>query len=90
VNAVFSEIQVRLLPRSSKNQIVCKENDVYKIKITSPPVNGKANATLMEMLAKKMGKPKGDIEIVTGKSARIKRIRIHGLSKEEVEEKMKV
>jgi uncharacterized protein (TIGR00251 family) len=81
---------VRLLPRSSKNQIVCQEEGVYKIKVTPPPVNGKANAALIEFLAKKMGKPKSDLAIVSGKSSRIKRICIQGLSFEEVEEMMKV
>lgn len=87
---IQAEIQVRLLPRSSKNQFVCKEENIYKIKVTSPPVDGKANAALIELLAKKLGKPKSDIEIISGKNSRIKRVRIQGLSLEEVEEKLKV
>ncbi|MBN1849841.1 MAG: YggU family protein [Deltaproteobacteria bacterium] len=84
-----TDIQVRLLPRSSRNQIVSKECDIYKIKVTSPPVDGKANAALIELLAKKLGKPRRDVEIVSGESSRLKRIRIHGLSLKEVEEKIK-
>jgi uncharacterized protein (TIGR00251 family) len=54
------------------------------VKVTSPPVNGKANKALIDLLAKRLGVPKGNIEIVSGKSSRDKSVRIHGLSLEAV------
>lgn len=88
-NATKTVIQVRLLPRSSKNQIVNREGDVYKIKVTAPSVNGKANAALIELLAKKLKKPKGNIEIFTGKRSRLKQVRINGIPQKEAEDLMK-
>lgn len=88
-NTINAVIQVKLLPRSSKNQIVNKEGDVYKIKVTAPAVNGKANTTLIELLAKTLKKSKGNVEIFTGKRSRLKHVRILGLSPEEVEDLMK-
>ncbi|MFC1866641.1 DUF167 domain-containing protein [Thermodesulfobacteriota bacterium] len=84
-----TDINIKLLPRSSKNQIVGKKGDVYKVKVTSPPVNGKANRALISLLAKRLGRPKGSIEIITGKSSRIKLVRVHGLSMEDITELMK-
>ncbi len=90
LNTIKAVIRVRLLPRSSTNQIVEKVEDVYKIKVTAPSVNGKANTALIELLAKKLKKPKKSIEIFTGKRSKLKHVRIHGLSLEEVEDLMTV
>ena len=77
-------IRIKLIPRSSRTQIIGKEGDLIKVKVTSPPVDGKANKALIELFAKKLGLPKGNIEIISGKNSRIKSIRIHGLSLEKI------
>ncbi len=69
-------IQVRVVPRSSRAEIAGKANGVYRIKITAPPVEGKANKALVGFLAKKTGLPKRNIEIVAGERSRNKTIRI--------------
>ena len=68
---VNSDIKVKLLPRSSMNRVLGREGDHFKVKVTAPPVEGKANAALVTLLSKKLGIPKGHIEIVSGKSARM-------------------
>ena len=77
-------IKVKVLPRSSMNRIVCGEKGVFKIKLTAPPVEGKANKTLKELIAKRLGLPKGGIEIVSGERSRLKTVRIHGLPSKDV------
>ena len=81
---VKTDIKVKLLPRSSRNQIMGSENDVFKVKVTSPPVDGMANKALIELLAKTLRIPKGSIEIISGKGSRLKRVRIHSLSPQEI------
>jgi uncharacterized protein (TIGR00251 family) len=80
MNDMGSAIKVKLLPRSSRNQFLGKEGDVYRISVTDPPVDGKANRALISLLSKKLEVPKRNIEIVSGKRSRIKRIRVHGIS----------
>lgn len=77
-------IRVRVLPRTSKNQIVGIDGGVFKVKLTAPAVEGKANKALVQFLAKKLGLPKRDIEIVSGERSREKSLKINGLSVEEV------
>ena len=77
-------IRVRVLPRTSKNQIVGVDGGVFKVKLTAPPVEGKANKALVSFLAKKLGLPKRDIEIVSGEHSREKSIRVNGLPFDEV------
>lgn len=83
-------IRVRVLPRSSKNRIADIEDNIYKIKLTAPPIDGKANKALQQFLSKKLGIPKTNIEIISGERSRVKSIKIHGLSDREVEEKLRV
>jgi len=77
-------IKIKLIPRSSRNEIIGKENDVIKMKLTAPPVEGKANRALVQFLAKKLGVPKRDIKIVSGEHSREKSLKINRLSIEEV------
>ncbi len=73
-------IRVKVTPRSSKNRIEGKEKDFYKVKVTSAPVEGKANDALIALLAEELGVPKRDIEIVSGKTGRLKTVRVRGMS----------
>jgi uncharacterized protein (TIGR00251 family) len=77
-------IKVKVLPRSSRNQVVGKEGDLFKVKLTSPPVKGQANKALIEFLAKKLRIPKANVEIKSGKSSKLKAILIYGLTLEEI------
>ncbi len=81
---IYFNIKIKLVPGSSKNQFVGKEDDLYRVKVTAPPVDGRANRALISLLSKKLGRPKGSIEIISGETSRIKQIRVHGISGEEV------
>lgn len=80
---IGSAITVRVSPRASKNEISgIMQDGTIKIKLTSPPVEGKANQALVEFLSELLGIPKSKIEIVSGSSGRIKLIAIEGLDAE--------
>jgi uncharacterized protein (TIGR00251 family) len=67
---------------------VGQDGDHFKVKVTAPPIEGKANKALIALLAKKLAVPKSHIEIISGKSSRLKSIQIDGLSKEEIIKKV--
>ncbi len=81
-------IRVKVLPRSSMNRVSGIDDGIIKVKLTAPPVEGKANKALVQFIAKKLGKPKRDVEIVSGERSRLKSIRVHGISIEEVMERL--
>jgi len=56
-DSVETVIKVKVLPRSSRTEILGKENDVYRVKITDPPVEGKANKALVTLLSENSGCP---------------------------------
>lgn len=78
------DIRIRLQPGSSKDEITGTQDDLLRVKVTAPPVEGKANNALIALLSKRLKIPKGDFELVSGRTARIKRIRIHAFSKEDI------
>ncbi|MBI2436561.1 MAG: YggU family protein [Candidatus Magasanikbacteria bacterium] len=70
-------LNIKVLPRSSKNEIVGKmEDGTLKIKLTAPPVDGEANKKLVELLSKEYDVPKSKIKIVRGMGSRNKIIEI--------------
>jgi uncharacterized protein (TIGR00251 family) len=74
--------KVCVIPRSSKSEIVGEHYRSLKIKLTAPPVDGAANAELIKVLAKHLGVPKADIEIVAGETSKNKRVRVTGADPE--------
>lgn len=69
-------IYAKVIPRSSRNEVIEVAKNEYKIKVTAPPVDGQANQMVIKILAKHFGVSKSSIEIVGGKSAKIKIIDI--------------
>ncbi len=69
-------LKIYLQPKSSKNEIVGPFRDGIKIKVTAPPVEGKANEALIRLLAKELGISMSSIEILKGHRSREKTVRI--------------
>ncbi len=70
---------VYVQPKASRNRIVGLHGDAVKISITAPPVDGKANAGVIKLLAKFFHLPKSAITIISGESSRSKRLRLEGI-----------
>ena len=70
-------IDVRVQPKSSKNAIVGIHGAALKIKLNAPPVEGKANKALIQLVAKLLKCPKSNVEIISGQASRNKRLLIH-------------
>jgi uncharacterized protein (TIGR00251 family) len=69
-------LKVYLQPKSSKNEIVGPYRDGIKVKVTAPPIEGKANEALIRFLAKELGISPSCIEITKGLHAREKTLNI--------------
>lgn len=71
------KIKIRVLPRSSKNEVVGEMADgTLKIKLTAPPVDGKANDALIDLLSKHFATKKDKIKIVAGATSKNKIVEI--------------
>jgi hypothetical protein len=71
-------VDVRLQPRGGRDQVMGERDGVVLIRISAPPIDGKANAALISFVAKTLGVPKGDVDIVRGETTRNKVLRVAG------------
>ncbi len=76
-------ITVQVQPRSSRDEIIGLHEGRLKIRISAPPVDGKANERLTEVIAKAFGVSKSSVEIVKGHHSRVKTITISGIRRED-------
>ena len=84
-----ARLNVRLTPRASRVGIEV-DGDVVRVRVTAPPVDGRANAALVELLSKRLGVPKREIAIERGQRSRTKRVSIEGVSTEAALDRLRV
>jgi uncharacterized protein (TIGR00251 family) len=78
-NAARALLDVRLTPRASRAGVEVA-GDLVRVRVTAPPAEGRANAALIDLLAKRLGVAKRDVTIVRGHTSRTKRVAIEGLA----------
>ena len=83
-----AKIFVQVQPNAKKDEIVAFEDGILKVKISTPPVKGKANKQLIEFLSKTMKIPKSDIAIEKGATSRRKKVVIDGLTQSQLMQKL--
>ena len=74
---------IRVVPRSSRCELVEIQEDALKIKITAPPVEGKANEECVKFIANKLGIRKSRVAIIAGHKSKKKTIAVSGLTSSE-------
>jgi hypothetical protein len=71
-------LDVRVQPRASRNEFAGLHGDRLRVRLNAPPVDGRANAALVEFMAEAFDVPRARISIEHGLSSRDKRVRILG------------
>jgi uncharacterized protein (TIGR00251 family) len=69
-------IAVRVQPRSSRDRIVGRHGNALKVQLTAPPVDGAANAALVDLLAEWLGVPRRSVAVTAGQRGRDKTVSI--------------
>ena len=82
-------IEVQVQTRSSRDEIFGLQNGRFKVKVTAPPEEGKANERLREIFARALGVSKSYVNIVRGKTSRIKILKIKGVNRDKLDSFMK-
>jgi len=77
-------LQVRVTPRAARDQIVGWQDDTLRVRVTAPPVQGRANEAVLRLLAAALAVSPGRLRIVRGEAQRNKVIAVEGLSGEEI------
>lgn len=71
-------LTLHIQPGASRTEVAGLHGDALKVRVASPPVDGKANATLLDFLAEVFGVPRRDVTLVRGETSRAKVVRVAG------------
>jgi uncharacterized protein (TIGR00251 family) len=75
-------VKVYVQPKSSRNQMAGAYRGALKLKIAAPPVDGAANKACVRFLAKRLGMARSRLDIVSGRTSRMKLILIRAKGSE--------
>ncbi len=75
---------LRVYPNAARNELAGFSEGILRVKVSAPPVKGKANKELIAFLAQKLGLSKGDLTILKGHTSRNKVMAVRGMTREEL------
>ena len=73
---MFKTVQVKVVPRAKRNE-VRESSEGYKVYLTAPPVEGRANKSLLDILAKHLKLKKSQLCIIKGERSKVKVVKIN-------------
>ena len=76
---------VLVQPRASRAKLGPVHDGRLKVAVTAPPVDGEANAAVIEALAKALGVARSAVEVIAGASSRRKTVRVAGVTRAAIE-----
>lgn len=72
-------LTLHIQPGAKKTEVAGEHGEALKIRLSAPPVDGKANDCLIAFLGERLGIAKSRLELISGTSSRAKRIRVTGI-----------
>jgi hypothetical protein len=80
--------EVFLQPRAKKDEIAGIQEGSLKVRVTSPPLQGRANQACIDVIAYTLGLKKSAVEIISGHTSRRKRLCIRGITLSELKKRL--
>ena len=71
-------VAIHVQPGARRAGVVGRHGDALKVRVSAPPLDGRANRAVIELLAATLDVPAASIEVVAGTTSRRKRLRISG------------
>lgn len=84
VTHMRARLTVKVVPGASQDKIVGLLGQALKVRLSAPPEKGKANQSLIALLASKLQLPASSIKICSGHTSRTKIVEIQGVSNAEL------
>ena len=78
-------LTVRVVPRASKPGIAGVRDGALLVRLQSPPVEGAANAELIDVIAKAFGAARRDVSLESGERSKLKRVAIETVDRRHFE-----
>jgi uncharacterized protein len=83
-----TRLRLRVSAGAGRTGIVGRHGDAWKLRVTSAPERGRANAAVLRLLADALGVPEHSLALVSGHTSRDKIVELHGLHVDEAERRL--
>jgi uncharacterized protein (TIGR00251 family) len=83
-------LAVHVQPGASRSEVAGLHGDALKVRVASPPVDGRANAALVNFVAELLAVPRAGVRIISGQTGRRKLLRIEGLTLADAERRLEL
>jgi uncharacterized protein (TIGR00251 family) len=86
--AQAAQIGIRLTPRAARDHIAAAADGGYLVRVTAPPVDGRANDALRRLVARRAGVAPSRVTLVRGEKSREKVLRVEGIDEATLRERL--
>ena len=83
-----ARLHLRVSPGATRSRIVGKHGDGWKIHVTAPPEDGRANAAVVRLIADTVSVSRGAVSVVSGHGSRDKIVELAGIELARVERRL--
>jgi uncharacterized protein (TIGR00251 family) len=81
-------IAVVVSPGAKRSEVVGRQGDAWKLRVTAPPERGRANAAVCALLAEALGVPAASVRVAAGATSRRKVVEVDGLDTVELDRRL--
>jgi uncharacterized protein (TIGR00251 family) len=85
VTAATTRLKLRVSPGARRPGIAGRYGDAWKVRVSEPPEDGRANEAVLRLLAETLAVPRARVSLVSGQSSRDKIVVLDGLGQAETE-----
>jgi hypothetical protein len=83
-----TRLRLRVSPGACRTELVGRHGDGWKVRVSAPPEDGRANDAVLKLLADRIGLPRRSIALVSGHSSREKLVQMDGIDRSEAERRL--
>jgi uncharacterized protein len=88
VSGPSTSLRLRVVPGASRQEVVGRYGSAWKVRVTAPAEDGRANAAVLELVAGALDLPRRSVRLAAGTSSRDKVVALDGMSPEVVEARL--
>jgi len=88
MTAASTRVRLRVSPGSDRAEIVGRQGDAWKVRVTAPPEHGRANEAVLKLVADALAVPRAALTLVSGHGGRDKIVELTGVAPALVERRL--
>jgi uncharacterized protein len=90
MDAVSTRVLLRVVPGAARAGVVGRHGEAWKVRVTAPPEDGRANEAVVRLLADELAVPRNAVLLVSGHGSRDKIVELMGLEPSQIEQRLSV